>query len=106
MQQQGFLNRAVIYEWVAALLDVAGIALWLLGLFNVLSRHPWVFMLLGLAACVLEVGAIVLAAMAWRRNPHSRVLTICLLLGGALLPMLVLVLAIVASVTPPSSWPF
>ena len=35
-----------------------------------------------------------LAAMAWSRNPHSRVLTICLLLGGALPPMLVLILAI------------
>jgi len=100
MTRQASPKRATIYEWVAALLDVAGIALWLLGLFNVLSRHPWVFMLLGLAACVLEVGAIVLAAMAWSRNPRSRVLTICLLLGGALLPMLVLVLAIVAVASP------
>ena len=100
MIRQGPLRRAATREWVAALFDVAGIALWLLGLFNVLSRHPWVFMLLGLAACVLEVGAIVLAAMAWSRNPRSRVLTVCLLLGGALLPMLVLVLAIVAVASP------
>ncbi len=97
MIRQGSLKRAETHEWVAALFDVAGIALWLLALYGVLSPHPWVFMLLGLAACVLEVGAIVLAAMAWSRNPRSRVLTICLLVGGALPPMLVLVLAIVAS---------
>ena len=94
MIRHGSLKRSAIYELVAALFDLAGIALWLLALAGVLSPHPWVFMLLGLAACVLEVGAIVLAAMAWSRNPHSRVLTICLLLGGALPPMLVLILAI------------
>jgi hypothetical protein len=84
---------------IAAFFDVAGIALWLLGLSGVLSPHPWVFMLLGLAACVLEAGAIVLVAMAWSRKPGSRALKICLLLGGALPPMLVLVLAIVASLS-------
>ncbi len=78
-------------------MDVVGIALWLVALSGVLSPHPWVFMLLGFAAFVLEVGAIALAAIAWSRNPRSRVLTICLLLGGALPPILVLVLAIVAN---------
>lgn len=89
--------RAATYTRAAALLDVVGIALWLLALSGVLSPHPWVFMLLGLAACVLGVGAIALAAIAWSRNRRSRVLTICLLLGGALPTILVLVLAIVAS---------
>lgn len=97
ISRQGSLRRPAIREWVAAVFDVAGIALWLLGLSNVLSRHPWVFMLLGLVAFVLEVGAIALATIAWSRDPRSRVLTISLLLGGALPPMLVLVLAIVAS---------
>jgi drug/metabolite transporter (DMT)-like permease len=97
MIRQGSLRRPAAHEWVAALFDVAGIALWLLALSGVLSPHPWVFMLLGLAACVLEVVAIVLATMARSKNARSRVLTICLLLGGALPPMLVLVLAIVAS---------
>jgi hypothetical membrane protein len=79
---------------VAALLDIAGIALWLLGLYGHLSPHPWVFMLLGLTACVLEVGAIALAAIAWSRNPGSRALTTCLVLAAALPPSLVLGLAI------------
>ena len=50
MIRQGSLKRAAIYELVAALFALAGIALWLLALAGVLSPHPWVFMLLGLAA--------------------------------------------------------
>lgn len=98
---QGSPRRAATHTRVAALLDVAGIALWLLALSGVLSPHPWAFMLLGLAACVLEAGAVALAAVAlaavaWSRSARSRVLPICLLLGGALPPILVLVLAIVS----------
>lgn len=80
---------------VAALLDSVGFALWLLALSGVLSPHPWVFIVVGLGALLFELGAIALAVNASSRNPGSRVLTICLVLGGAMPPILVLVLAIV-----------
>ena len=99
MTRQGSLSRAATHVWVAGLLDVAAIALWLLGLNNVLSRHPWVFMLLGLVAFGLEVSAIVLARIAWSRDPRSRVVTISLVLGGALPPTLVLAAAIIGGLT-------
>jgi hypothetical protein len=67
----------------------------LLALSGVLSRHPWVFIVVGLGALLFELGAIALAVNASSRNPGSRVLTICLVLGGAMPPILVLVLAIV-----------
>lgn len=97
MIRRGSPRRAATHTLVAALLDIVAIALWMLALSGVLSPHPWVFMVLGLAACVFEVGAIALAVGASSRNPRSRVLTICLLLGGAMPPILVLVLAIVQS---------
>jgi hypothetical protein len=90
-----FLHRAATHTLGAALMDMVGIALWILALSGVLSPHPWVFMVLGLAACAFELGAIAMTVGGSSRNPRSRVLTICLLLGGALPPVLVLVLAIV-----------
>ncbi len=85
-------------EWVAAFLDVVAIVLWLVGVSNVLSRHPWVFMLLGFVALVLEAGAIGLAAIAWSSNRRPRLRTTCLILGAALPPTLIVLLAIVEEV--------
>lgn len=82
-------------EWVAGFLDVAGIVLWLVALSNVLSRHPWVFVLLGFVASVLEAGAIGLAVIASSSDPRPRTRTICLVLAGALPPTFVVSLAVV-----------
>jgi NADH:ubiquinone oxidoreductase subunit K len=91
-------QSAATQTLVAAFLVVVGIALWVLALSGVVSPHPWVFMLLGLAATVLEMVAIALAAIAWSRSPRSRVLTIFLVLCAALPPIFVLGLAIAVRV--------
>src|SRR5581483_10865567 len=95
MIRPGRPRWAAAGEWAAGFLDVAGIALWLVAVSNVLSRHPWVFMLLGFVASVLEAGAIGLAAIAWSSSPGPRLRTICLVLGGALPPTIIVLLAIV-----------
>jgi len=97
MIRRGSPRTAATHTLVAALLDIVAIALWLLALSGVLSPHPWVFMVLGLGAFLFELGAIALAVSASSRSPRSRVLTICLVLGGAMPPIFVLVLAIVQS---------
>lgn len=90
-------QSAAIQTLAAASLVVIGIAFWVLALSGVVSPHPWVFMLLGLVASVLEMGAIALAANARSISRRSHAVTIFLVLGAALPPILVLVLAILGS---------
>lgn len=101
MIQQGSPPRARTRLWVVGLLDVAGIVLWLLAFSGVLPGglppHPWVFVLFGLAACVVGMAAIVLTAIAWLRSSRSRRLAIALASGGALPPILAVILALVTS---------
>jgi hypothetical protein len=76
------------------LFDAVALGFWLLALSGVLSRHPWVFMALGLAACVLEATAIALTVMSLVRKGHAPLLATCLVLGGAVPPLVVLGLAV------------
>ena len=90
-------QRSATQTLAAAFLVVLGTALWVLALSGVVSPHPWVFMLLGLAASVLEVVAIALALSARSKSQRSRALTSLLVVGAAVPPILVVVLAVVAS---------